>query len=365
MKKQTVKKSKKISQFQKNKQRDLDIDNLLNHISAGNLETLIEKVGWILNHFPQTRDSDISCQIKFWETFEPGIINNGIIKVSDLYKYTRLTSVVRARAKIQNEYKLFLASEEVRKHRGKLEEEYESWAVSEQPDCAQYSLYIDESGKTSDYLILGSLWILDSISTMTLFNKILELKERYNYNKEFHFKTISSSTQAIYKELIDLLYTYSSALCFKFTYISKDGVNIQNALNIMFYHLIIDGIKHEYSTGRAPLPRSLLVIKDLESKGADTLFLKELKIKIQEAAKSVFDNKLFVNEFRPIDSKENYYLQIADIFVASINRKINEDSSQNTAKDIIANYFFEKFGLSLEAGHVSTLTDISSSIEMS
>jgi len=66
-----------------------------------------------------TRDSDVTLQLRYWEQFEKDLYDGRAITPSDLYKLTRLTSLSRARAKIQNTFGLFAASDEVRARRGK------------------------------------------------------------------------------------------------------------------------------------------------------------------------------------------------------------------------------------------------------
>ena len=83
------------------------------------------------------------------------------VELDDLYRLTRLTSLARARAKIQNDYRLFLADPEVQEHRGKLEESEREKAI-ETPDYPVYKVFLDESGKTSRDLLVGSLWILSA-----------------------------------------------------------------------------------------------------------------------------------------------------------------------------------------------------------
>src|SRR5574341_1465498 len=97
-----------------------EIQLLLNNLSSATVNTLRDRVAWILNNHPETRDSDISLLLKFWETFEPNMYNGQFIRPDDLYRLTRLTSITRERARIQNVYKLFLASSEVRQKRGTL-----------------------------------------------------------------------------------------------------------------------------------------------------------------------------------------------------------------------------------------------------
>lgn len=359
------KEKKKKTKRQIEKEIELQADDLFTKVISENLTTLTEKVGWILNHYPTARDSDITCQIKYWEKFEPDAIKDGSIRLIDLYKYTRLTSIVRSRAKIQNDYKMFLASEEVRKHRGMLEEDIENWAVSNSSDYPMFSVFIDESGKTGNYIILGSFWVVDDMSSVALLREIMDLKLRLSYDQEIHFTNISNAKEKVYKQLIDLLYEHSSTFCFKYSIIEKEGNrNINEVLNILLYHLLLDGVKHEHETGRAPLPRSLQVIKDLESKGSDKIMLKEVKDRLNIASSSLFDKKLYLGEFKPVDSKENIHLQIVDVFTGSINRLINEKPDAPNAKDRVANYFMQKFEIEIDLSKVDKYKDIIARVEI-
>lgn len=59
---------------------------LLIHVISEDVNNLTEKVGWILNHYSAARDSDITCQIKYWERYEPKAINDGLVFDSKAYK---------------------------------------------------------------------------------------------------------------------------------------------------------------------------------------------------------------------------------------------------------------------------------------
>jgi len=103
--------------------REEEIQQLLNNLSSANVNTLRDKVAWILNHNPKARDSDVTLMLDFWETFESDIYDGQSIRPDDFYRLTRMTSIARERARIQNVYKLFQASSEVRQRRGTLSEE--------------------------------------------------------------------------------------------------------------------------------------------------------------------------------------------------------------------------------------------------
>ena len=121
---------------------------LLTRVGSSDVSTLRQRIAWLLNRYPSTRNSDIALQIKHWETFEGETYRGSNIVADDLYKLTRLTSIARERARIQNQYRLFLADPDVREHRGTLEEDERENAVST-PDYPVYAVFLDESGKGS------------------------------------------------------------------------------------------------------------------------------------------------------------------------------------------------------------------------
>ena len=329
---------------QKTTKQDEELSQLLENISSATTNTLRDKVAWILNHYPETRESDIALSIKFWGTYESDIFNGHSIQPDDLYKLTRQTSIARERARIQNIYKLFQASSEVRKRRGKLSEDEREKSVEDKPKgWPSLIVYMDESGKTANHLIVGSLWFLGGgYPIITLIRKIHEF-QKGNLVREFHFSTMSRNDLTIYKEMINIFLKEAPAISFKLVSVPTAGVeNKQNAIQQMFYHLLICGVESENETGRAVLPRILQIWKDAEEKGADRLLVAELKDRLKQAAHSSFSDKLFLEDIRPVSSDHNIFLQVADLFTGSANRVLNQPGSQRNHKDDFAEYFLDK-----------------------
>jgi len=260
---------------------------------------------------------------------------------------TKLTSIAHARAKIQNTHRLFLASPEVRKKRGVLEEEEKENAIQQKPNFPVYAIYADESGKTQDFLIVGSMWILNGIDTLYLYNSIKEWRQRTGFKHELHFNKINSGNIDYYRQVLEIVKNKISAISFKALSIERKGIsNMVDALTLLYYYLLIEGVDHEHKTGRAPLPRNIQLWKDAEEVGADRLMLKQIKEKLEQAAIIKFDNNLRVDELRAIDSRNLELIQLADLFTGSINRKINVKGGDGEAvKDQFANEFLREFGL--------------------
>ena len=75
-KEKTAKKSKK-EKLDKEKVIEKEREEVLENLSSFTTDTIRDKTAWILNHFPSARDSDITLQLRYWETFESDIYNGG------------------------------------------------------------------------------------------------------------------------------------------------------------------------------------------------------------------------------------------------------------------------------------------------
>ena len=64
-------------------------------VATAKFDTIQERVAWVLNHFPDTRNSDIALQLKYWERFEPDLYDGRAVEPKDMFKLTRLTSLQR------------------------------------------------------------------------------------------------------------------------------------------------------------------------------------------------------------------------------------------------------------------------------
>lgn len=336
----------KAADIDKEKKIELEREDILRHVADAKTDTVVHRVAWILNHYPETRDSDITCQIKYWSIFESEIYISDHISSNDLYKLTKLTTIVRARAYIQNTHRLFLASTEIRKRRGVLSDEEKEKAIERKQNYPVYAVYADESGKTADHLIVGSMWILNGIDTLYLYNAIKTWRELTGFKDEFHFQDINSGNIDYYKQLLSILKSKSSAISFKALSVERRGIkNKEEAFILLYYYLLIEGIDHEHRTGRAPLPRSIQLWKDAEEPGADKLMLKQIHDRLEQTAKIKYDDKLYIDEMRAINSKSLDLIQLADLFTGSINRMLNATGDRTSVKDQFANKFLEEFGL--------------------
>lgn len=322
---------------------ELKQHDLLVSVGASETDTMLRKVAWLMNHYPRTRNSDIDLQIAYWREFDN--FRGESVALSDLYTLTRLTSISRARATIQNTYHLFLADPEIQRHRGTLEKGQREKA-RKTTDFPVYKVYLDESGKTSSHLVVGSLWFLSSgREGLDLYREASRLKERRNFSREFHFSEMKRDEVDIYKQLVEIFVTMGGAISFKFISLPRAGVgNIQAVLEELFYHLLVKGIEHEDVSGRAPLPRIIQAWKDSEGGGSDKIIMANLADRLKQAAATIYENRLEVENFTVVDSKKSIFIQVADIIASSVNRILSRSGSPNH-KDDLADFVMTRLGV--------------------
>lgn len=320
---------------------------LLEKIASNTTDTVPARVAWVLNHHPNTRNSDVGLQVTYWKTFDHQWVSGSSVALENLYKLTRLTEIARARAKIQNEYRLFQATDEVRRRRVTREEREREKQRDDQPGYPTLSVYADESGKTDKYLMVGSLWFLAGLDVTELGQAITAWREETGFKNELHFSEISPSNVNRYFEVLDILYARSSAVSFRAIYIERRGhSDALRVLDDLLFHLLVRGVAHENDSGRAVLPRAMSVWKDAEEESRDKLMAENLKLRLKAASGTEFDDKLQISSVEVINSKKIDFMQLADLFIGSLNRVLNHDPQRQSQKpkDRFAQAFLERFG---------------------
>jgi hypothetical protein len=341
--------SDSIDDFDAATKIDEERDALLRATESGQLDTVHQRVAWILNHYRDARDSDVALQLAYWDVFEPDTSTSAYIHKLDLYKLPRLTSLSRARATIQNKYQLFLASPNIRKRRGTLSEEERQKIAEQEPAYPTWAVYADESGKQSARVVVGSVWFLHAPSLWSLQREILGWRRQRQYEAELHFTDISKNNLGYYLDFSTFLSARSSTMSFKAVSMDREGVrNIDEAVGRLYYHLLINGIEHEDMTQRAPLPRNLQLVKDAEEAGRDQLLLAELDDKLKQAAASRFNRQLTIDRLYAMDSASQPFLQIADLYAGSVNRILATNGDGTSHKDEFARHFLRSLGASVD-----------------
>ena len=150
---------------------------------------------------------------------------------------------------------------------------------------------------------------------------------------------------SIVEEFIKRVLGQSDAFGFKAVILDSHTVrdmSVEERNFRLHYQLIVKGIEHEVDTGRFSLPRNISVTKDMDE-GTDKLRLTELGQKLKTECQAYFDQEIIVDKVSAEESHSNLFIQLADLFTASINRKLNSPGSNY--KDELAEQILNLLGI--------------------
>lgn len=338
--------SDKEESLEKEVEKKKKADALWKAVQMGDNKHLTTRVANILNRYPETRKSDITLQIKYWQVYND--LNSEVVDLAKLYNLERLTSLARARAKIQNEYKLFQADIETRRRRRTLEEEEKEAQLLDKPSYGTLNVFADETGKTEKFVIVAGIWILSERITSKIQRDYIawsksKSEQGIKLPGEFHFKTLNNKNNQeleIYKEFFNLIVQNSEMISFKAVAVDKTKLNripVSDLVTKLYYQFIRLGMNHEINSNRVQLPKKINLTKDEE--GESALILETLKQGLADNFKIHYEDDLIMDQLISMPSHEHLFLQFADLFVAALNRKYNNPGNNN--KDRLAEYILE------------------------
>lgn len=327
---------------------------LLNRLVQGELSSLPERIAFILNRYPETRDSNITLSIRYYEVFHPDRVRDGWIRLDDFYDLPKMYDMQRHRAKIQNEYGLFLANEEVRRRRLQLAKDARREFGTKDDALPSVTIYCDESGKDRDYTVVGSIWFYNLNRVFEVEGKLSEWKQGKGYSREFKFSDLTYRTLPLAMEFFSLAVSQTDSISLKAVALETHSAQLHHDQLVyrLHYETMLKGVEFDLAHGRMRLPRVVFLAKD-EDKVPDALWGAELGRKLRYDCQQFFSGEIRVEEVFAVDSQDHTLLQVADLFTGSISRVLNRGTDVNgNEKDEFAAFVCD--ALSLDPRDVRT-----------
>jgi hypothetical protein len=83
----------------------------------------------------------------------------------------------------------------------------------------------------------------------------------------------------------------------------------------------------------------------------------EIELQLRNAAKSLFNERLYVDVVEAENSERSPLMQIADLFVSSISRHLNKGEGSEGPKDVFAKKFLQSFGVNTNSQELDGFSD--------
>jgi hypothetical protein len=341
---------KKLAKIEREKK------DLLASLAGADFSRQKTKVAYILNLYPEARDSDITLTLKYWETFQSDVYNPLGILPKDLFRLERMHYLVRARAKIQNEYNLFTANSEVKRFRRKHEETMNEEVLKDAKPRKLVHVYADETGKTQDFVIVSSVWVLTGRAVFTVTQAISTWQESSLWAKrEVHFAKLGNRDMDILKEYLGVILQNREFLSFKSIAVERARTkrSIESVVEKLHEHMLSRGAEHEIDSNRIGLPQKIDVTLDHEQ-SLDAITLEELKGRVNTGYAAKYGDDVEISQIATISSRSSPLVQLSDLVAGAINRKMNNKGKKNH-KDEMADLVIQMLDLQFENDNLEGL----------
>ncbi|PRH29732.1 DUF3800 domain-containing protein [Burkholderia multivorans] len=325
-------------------------ESLIASLAGGDFSNQQTRVAHILNLHPAARNSDVALALKYWETFQPEIYNPGGIKPADFFKLDRVPFLVRARAKIQNEYELFQAEEKVRRRRKGREDEMREAVLNDEAPRQMLQVFSDETGKGEDHVIIGSVWVLNGRAVYDVSKAIRDWQAVSKFaRREIHFSAFGKGDVDAVTDYLNVVAANREFLSFKLIAVNKRNSRrpIDEVVQRLHEFMLVRGLRHEIESGRVGVPRHVAVTMD-EEQSIDRIALTEIRNRVSEGIERAnLDGVTLDERFNNVSSKDSALVQLADVVAGAANRQLNFKGERNY-KDEIADRVMDVLELKLE-----------------
>ena len=105
----------------------------------------------------------------------------------------------------------------------------------------------------------------------------------------------------------------------------------------LYYQFVRLGVQHEIKSVRIVVPKKINLTKDQD--GESELVIESIKQEVGDNFKLHYYDRLIMDQLIAMEARRSIFLQFADLFVASINRKYNTPGTNN--KDKLADYILQ------------------------
>lgn len=324
---------------------------LLDSLAGADFSQQRTRVAFVLNMYPAARNSDVVLSLKYWETFQPETYNPAGIKPEDFFKLERVPILVRARAKIQNEYELFQADDKVRRRRRGREEEMRDAVLEDAAPRQTLHVFSDETGKTEAHVIVGSVWVLNGRSVYGITKAIDTWKEKSTFfEREMHFAKLGKGDLNAVRGYLDVVQENREYLSFKLIAVPRGNLKrpIEDTVQRLHEFLLLKGLSHEVGSGRVGTPRYVTVTLDHEQ-SLDRIALEGIKGHIALGLQQEHGDAVVLEDIQTISSRKSALVQLSDMIAGAANRRLNFKGDRNH-KDEVADLILDTLGIELEEG---------------
>lgn len=294
---------------------------LLANIANSRLAKSEEKVAYVLQRFPETRDSDTSLCIRYWKMFQADVLERWQpLELEVLFELDRIETLGRVRRMIQHDLGLFRGIEDNQRARNARQRELHEYLQAHRDSLPEVRFYLDETGNEGDKSYLGIAGIC--VINWKQFEKHSAALEKWRSKQgpeTIHFSDTGAEKLDQAVSLLRELKSRRSGVLFLGYSLASRG-RTSNDLASLFIQLVVDSLKHLRECGCLKESRSVRVIKEADP-GFDSFYLLKMTKELEEMIAQEFPDQLTVQPIEAVTKGRTVLLECADLIAGGMQRR--------------------------------------------
>lgn len=316
---------------------------LLRAISESALGTMERRIAYVLQRYPETRDSDTALAIRYWRMFQSQILEQwDPLSLDVLYELDRIGTISRVRRHIQNDLRLFSASARTRQLRGEFQMDFHDYLLAGRSVGSEIRFYLDETGNETNqaYTGVAGLCVMEWRQYEKHWAALSHWRSEQVWPETIHFVETGSAQQPKALALMDQLKRRRAGLLFVGYALPSRGSTHQVLVDL-FIQLVIDSLHHMRGLGCLGGQRALTVIKEADT-GFDAIHLNPLRQYLAQQVGREFPDQVFLKSIEAIPKGREVLLECADLVAGAMQRRALYGG--RNPKDVLAEAMFNVTG---------------------
>jgi hypothetical protein len=310
-------------------------------VANGLLGSVEQRVGQVLQRYPETRDSHTALYIRYWQRHNPDVLADfGDPDLRFLFGVENWESIGRSARTLQNTLHLYESLETTQQYRLLYQQELEEYLAARKEVTPEIRFYLDETGNDGHgtYTGVGGVCVMNwkqyEVYEAALANWRVGLGPA-----SIHFADIDRDLSRPLGLLQQLQHRRTGLLFIG--YAMRARTTPREKLFTLFTQLVIDSLHRMKEEACINEPRYLRVIKEAEP-GFDDALLEDLTKELKELVALNFPNQIVVHPVEAVVKGRNVLLECADLIASGMARR--EHFRTRNAKDELAEAVFNVAG---------------------
>lgn len=297
-------------------------ERMLADIADSRLGTMEQRVTYLLDRFPETRESDIALCIRYWRRFQSDVLEEWQpLDFEVLFKLDKLETIGRIRRHIQNKLNLFRGMEATTEYRNIFQMEFHEYIASHQGAKSEIRFYLDETGNEGEkaYTGVAGLCMMNWQQYEKHYAALAQWRRQQNWPETIHFTETGSDRLDRAVALLAELAQRRSGLLFLGYALSTRGRTHEDLFSL-FIQLVIDSLRCLKRNGCLEEPRSLRVVKEADP-GFDSMYLQKMHKQLSDLVALEFPGQVSVQPIESLAKGREVFLECADLIAGGMQRR--------------------------------------------